>query len=431
MSSLNERMAAFLAELPLVDTHEHIVPEEERLAAAQDLFAWFPHYASSDLMSAGMPLAVLEEVRNPQLPREERWRKFAPFWQAARNTAYCRALLIAARDLHGVTDINADTWQELSEKIAASRRPGWYRYVMRERANIAVSLNDTDYISPRRSDPDLFAPVRRMDDFIAVHSRAELRQLERQCDMAIHSLDDLVDAVGVATERAVRAGYVAVKSALAYRRTLHYEKVTRHEAEEVFNRIPNYLDEQRDRMYPGISLAWREAKPLQDYIMHRVIRAAIDHGLPVQLHTGLQEGTGNLLANSHPGLLVNLLLEYPEARFDLFHAGYPYTSELGVLGKTFPNVYVDACWLHVISPAAARRTLHEWIETVPGHKIMAFGGDYRIVEGAYAHARLAREIVGRVLTEKVEEGYLGEEEALALARRMLHDNARELFRLPV
>jgi hypothetical protein len=85
----------------------------------------------------------------------------------------------------------------------------------------------------------------------------------------------------------------------------------------------------------------------------------------------------------------------------------------------------------VISPAAARRTLHEWIETVPGHKIMAFGGDYRIVEGAYAHARLAREVVGRVLTEKVEEGYLGEEEALALARRMLHDNARELFRLPV
>ena len=429
MSGLRERMAAFVEELPLVDTHEHIVPEEERLAAEQDLFAWFPHYASSDLVAAGLPVPVLEEIRNSSLPVEEKWARLAPYWDMTRNTAYCRTLLIAAKDLHGMADINADTWHDLSEKIRTTRRPGWYRYVLRERAKIEVSLNDTYHIIPNRDDLDLIAPVRRMDDFITVRSRAEIRQVEKDFDAAIHSLDDLVRAIDIATERAVKQGHVAVKSALAYRRILSYEKVTHAEAERLFNRIPNYLDELREQQYQGMGLSWQEAKPLQDYLMHQVIRSAIDHGLPVQLHTGLQEGNGNIIGHSNPTLLANLFFEYPQAKFDLFHGGYPYTGEMASLGKNFPNVYVDMCWLPVISPSVARRALHEWIETVPGNKVLAFGGDYRIVEGAYGHSRIAREVVSRVLAEKVEEGYFGEEEAQALAKRLLHDNAFALFSL--
>lgn len=429
MAGLNARIAAYVDGLALVDTHEHILPESERNAAPQDFFSWFSHYASSDLVSAGMPIPVLDKVRDPNLPLEQRWALFFPYWQAARNTAYCKALLLAARELHGVEDVNPDTYRDLSARIEATRRPGWYREVLRERAGIAVSINDTDYISNDRGDPDLFAPTRRMDDFIALRSRAELREVERRYNLSLHSLDDLVHAIGVAVERAKAAGYVAVKSALAYRRAIGYAKVTRHEAEMVFNRIPNYLDELRERQYPGMGLSWQEAKPLQDFLMHQVIRRAIDHNLPVQLHTGLQEGTGNIVGHAAPGLLANLFFEYPEAKFDLFHAGYPYTSEMATLGKNFPNVWVDMCWVVVISPAVARRVLHEFIETVPGNKIMAFGGDYRFVEGAYAHARLARRVVSQVLAEKVSEGYLDEDEALALGKRMLHDNAWELFRL--
>ena len=163
--------------------------------------------------------------------------------------------------------------------------------------------------------------------------------------------------------------------------------------------------------------------------MHQVIRRAIEHHLPIQIHTGLQEGNGNLVANANPLHLVNLLIEYPEARFDLFHAGYPYQSQMATLGKNFPNAYVDLCWLHVISPWVARQTLHEWIETVPANKIFGFGGDYIFVEGAYAHSRLARDNVAAVLTEKVEAGYLTEEEAVALANKLLRENALRFFRL--
>jgi hypothetical protein len=62
---------------------------------------------------------------------------------------------------------------------------------------------------------------------------------------------------------------------------------------------------------------------------------------------------------------------------------------------------------------------------------MGFGGDYIFVEGAYAHSRIARENIARVLIEKVEEGYLNEEEALKIAFRLLRDNPKELFNLRI
>jgi predicted TIM-barrel fold metal-dependent hydrolase len=127
--------------------------------------------------------------------------------------------------------------------------------------------------------------------------------------------------------------------------------------------------------------------------------------------------------------LVNLLIEYREAKFDLFHGGYPYMGEVLALAKNFPNVYLDLCWLHIISPTAGARMLHEAIETVPANKIFAFGGDFIIPEGAYGHSVLARQVVSRVLTEKVEEGYLSDEEALHLARLILRENPASLYRL--
>ncbi|MGB9797150.1 MAG: hypothetical protein ACPLSK_00855 [bacterium] len=122
-------------------------------------------------------------------------------------------------------------------------------------------------------------------------------------------------------------------------------------------------------------------------------------------------------------------MEYKEAKFDIFHGGYPYTSELATLAKNFQNVFIDMCWLHIISPTVARRALHEWLETVPQNKIMGFGGDYIFVEGAYAHSLIARQNIATVLIEKVEDGYFSEEEAVKIANRLLRDNPVELFNL--
>jgi hypothetical protein len=443
MESINEHIKSEIEKIALVDTHEHIMRESERDKYAVDFSYLFPVYTSSDLVSAGMPPGLMEAARLPMyryrvhwnqrrrvrramaeperedLTTEERWQAIEPFWEATRNTAYAKATLMAIRDIFGIEDLNRDTFLKLSQSIAASRKPGWYRHVLKEKANIGISLLDLDQQSTD-VDRSLFAPVMRMDNFISILTRQDLGYLESDLGIAIHSLDDIVSAMQTALDKHIRAGIAAIKSALAYERILKYDKVTRHEAELVFNRIARHLGEG-----PSFS----EAKPLQDYMMHQVIRAAIATGLPMQIHTGIQEGNANIITNSNPTHLINLFIEYREAKFDLMHGGYPYIHEWASLAKNFANVYADLTWLEIISPTISVNLLHELIETVPGNKIMAFGGDSVIVEMAYGHAKMARSVVARVLSDKIREGYMDEEEAIALAHKMLRSNPMILFKL--
>ena len=432
MSEVGERIRAEVEKIPLIDNHEHIMSQEERKDHAVDLSYLLSPYVCVDMVSAGMAPSLMEAIRFPthrvqpttlpgpvreDMSLEERWRAMAPYWEAMRNTAYSRCFLIAIRDLFGFEDLNDSTYAELSQAITDSRRPGWYHHVLKERAGIELAIND---VGTTQVDRDFFVPVIRLDQFIMARTRQELAILEQQTDMAIHSLGDFVRAMEKALQGHVEAGAVGIKSALGYFRIIHHEKATQHEAEVVFNRVFSHL---------GEGPSWNEAKPLQDYMMHQVIRLAIEAGLPVQIHTGLTHG--RIITDTKPTHLINLFEEYREAKFDIFHGGYPYSSDLATLAKNYTNVYPNLCWVYLISPEMGRRALHEWIETVPGNKILAFGGDSPCPETAYAHSRMAREAVARVLTEKVEDHYLEEEEALTLARKMLRDNPADLFGLTI
>jgi len=443
MSVINEKIKQAVEQIQIVDTHEHTMPESERDQYAVDFGYLFGHYNTSDLVSAGMPSQLMEAVRLPMhhyrrvhvrrmklrrflaeperkdMSLEERWQALEPYWNAIRNTAYAKQTLIAIKDLFGFDDLNRETYEPLSKAIAKSRRPNWYHHVMKDNGIIAVSILDAQISQPDRQH---FAPVMRLDHFIAVRTRGDITALEQESGISIHSLDDLVKAMRATLEKYMEDGIVGIKNGLAYERTLKYDKVTKTEAETVFNRIASQL---------GEGPSWLEAKPLQDYMMHQSIRSAIESGLPMQIHTGLQEGNENIITNANPTLLVNLFIEYREAKFDLFHGGYPYIHEWATLAKNFANVYADQAWVHIISPEIGRQQLHELIETVPGNKIMAFGGDSVTVELAYAHSRMARQVVTRVLSEKVADGYMDEAEAISLAKRVLRDNPAALFKLEV
>jgi len=432
MKGVSERyqvLRGVVEETRLVDTHEHLPQEDERVGSEVDVLATlFPHYASSDLVSAGMSLEELLEVRDARLPLARRWEKFAPFWEKIQNTGYARALNMAVRDLYGLDAIGDETYAEVTRRMREANKKGLYRWVLKEKAGVDVSILDTETTDVDR---DFFAPVMRFDGFITAKERSDLEALEKRCGMPIHSLDDLVKALELDFER-LSGLIVGVKIPLAYRRTLYFDNVGYAEAEKVFRRIHGQrvfkrVEVEGSRITVSEGLSFEEAKPLQDFVVHKLIQLAARRSLPIQVHTGLQEGNENIIANSNPVHLTNLFMEYRQAKFDIFHGGYPYTGELAALAKNFPNVYIDMCWLHIISPSGARAALSEWLDSVPLSKIFAFGGDYRFVEGVYGHARLARENVATVLSQKVEEGAFTEKQAAYIAQRLLRDNARELF----
>jgi predicted TIM-barrel fold metal-dependent hydrolase len=216
---------------------------------------------------------------------------------------------------------------------------------------------------------------------------------------------------------------VCLKLGAAYVRSLRFDKVTRAEAEQDFLEL--FKDNQLPNWRPGTKVG----EAFQNYMMHQVCRLADERGLTLQVHTGIQEGSGNFVVNSNPTLLTNLCLEYENVKFDLFHMGYPYVMEAGNMAKNFRNVFIDMCWGHIISPEAARRALVEWLDAVPANKISAFGGDYCFVEGVYGHQYLARRNVASSLAQKVGDGTLDMETALKISDWLFVENPKRLFGL--
>ena len=421
-SHVYERLHEHISEIPIIDTHEHIPDEAVAIQRKKSLFSFFEHYVSSDLVSAGMPQEALETMRDEtnSLSLAERWNLMAPYWPYARTTGYGRAFVGYMRDLFGIVDVNEASYAELSARIAAAQRPGWHRKVLRDRARIDKAVVTTWPGEPVRSDRDLLLSAPIFDHYATVSTREELQALEKEAGQNIQTLGQLVQAQEAAVERMTRDGAVAAKIFLAYQRPLLFERVEHSHAEHVFDRV--WLSQARD-------LAFEDVKPLQDFMTRRLVGLAAERGLPIQIHTGMQEGNGNYLTNAKPTLLTNLFLDFPDARFDVFHAGYPYWRETGVLAKYFPNVYADLAWLHAISPRSAATILDEWLEIVPSNKILGVGGDSNYVEGAYGHTQTARRVMCGVLTGKVENGYVSINEAQWLATRILRQNAVEALRL--
>ncbi len=420
-----ERIKKAVDNIWLINTHEHLISEDGRLTLTTDLFYLLNSYVKHDLISSGMKEEDLEFVLEPDNPLEERWDKFHPYWEKTKNTGYALCLTIAVRDLFGIEDINENTYKELNEILLASNKKGWYKYVLKDRALIDVSILDPlEKITKIDSNnsKEYFVKVKRFDKFVTINNK-RINEIEKQANVKIYALTDLLNVLDAEFRKAIiEEGIVGIKSGLAYGRILYYEDVPQAEAENIFNKMF-----QRRQL-----LTIDESKKLQDFMMHQVIEYASKYGLPIQIHTGLR--TGNSIRKptetTNATHLANLFLKYKEAKFVIFHGSYPYMAELTVLAKKFPNVYIDMCWMHIISPEASKQYLEEWLLTVPSNKIMAFGGDFgKVVEGTYGHSVIARKNVTEVLTKLVEDGYYSEEDAILIAKRILRENALELYQL--
>ncbi len=423
--SFERNLVAAVDAIPLVNTHEHIIPEEERVALDVDFFSLAGHYAINDMISAGLSGDDLRLVRDESAPAQRRWQAFEPYWNNARFTGYGQALRIAIRDIYGVENISGETLATINDRIRAKNQPGLYEDILIRRSNIEYSVLD-DYWNPApvAPNPKFFVYARKFDRFVSPQSVENVRAIEELTDVSVTNLGGLKRAMERSFEQSLEAGMVNVKSTLAYNREIHYAEVSEFEAEQDVQQL---LNNRRSIPSGFRNRLERPYRRLEDHLFHHLMQLAQEHKIPVQIHTGLHAGNGNFIENSKPTHLTNLFFLYPTVKFDLFHLSYPYQGELSVLAKIFPNVHIDFCWAHIISGHLSRRALHEMLETVPANKLFGYGGDYRYPELSYAHAKMARRNISQVLTEKVEEGFCSETEALELARMLLHDNPDHMF----
>jgi predicted TIM-barrel fold metal-dependent hydrolase len=426
MNSVYASLHGEIERMPVIDTHEHLIfSEEARARECRDVLAeYLIHYLRSDVVSAGLSQDALREVTDPDLPIAERWKLVEPYWEASRFTGYGQALDIAARGIYGIDGVNGQTIEALNEKFLAAAQIGHYRNVLKELCNIEISLLDTWLAQERlEAKSHFFLRVFQPTGFIMPQLYGDFLMQEgiaKRHGINVKTLEDWLEVMERELDWTLTTyGAKVIKTAIAYHRSLRFEDIAYRAAEAQFDKA---LEERG----PGGLIFPAE---LQDYLMHQLMRLAQGRHLTVQFHTGLLEGNGNTLANSDPALLNNLFLKYPGVDFDLFHISFPYQGTACALCKMFPNVFIDMCWAHIISPRAAKSALLDFLDAVPYNKISAFGGDYCFVDGVYGHLVLARQNVARALAQKVEEGTFGEDRAVDIARALFYDNPKRIFKL--
>src|SRR5262249_51903912 len=114
-------------------------------------------------------------------------------------------------------------------------------------------------------------------------------------------------------QKAKAAGAVCLKSTLAYQRTLRFEDVPKARAEQVFG-------------HSRATLSPQDIKDFEDFIMWRLVELSATYELPFQIHTGHARIQG-----SNPMNLVDLIAANPRTKFILFHGGFPWIGETGVI----------------------------------------------------------------------------------------------------
>jgi len=422
--------------LEIIDTHEHLpCKEEDRDMEADVLKEFLGHYFNRDLISAGLPMKDYNRINEEKLSIIEKWKMVEPYWEVSRYTGYGRALDIVARDIYGVERIDGSTIEELNEKFLQTLKPGHFKKILKDKCKISTSLLIVGTLDAKydpqdersiHCDKEFFSPVYNIGDIVFPRFWSDISKIEGQSGIKITSFSRWLEATEIMIDKAYGLGAVALKNALAYLRTLKYERVARSAAEEEFNKAfsTKHMPDWGERPAPI-------GKAFQDYMFHYILDIANRKNMIVQIHTGIQEGSGNILSNSNPELLSNLFLEYPDVTFDIFHISYPYQNELTVLAKNFANVFIDMCWAHIVSPNASVNALCEWFDTVPLNKISAFGGDYLFIDGVYGHLKLAQQDVAKALSIKVDEGTFGIDKAKEIAGMLFYDNPKDIFRLKV
>lgn len=417
-TAVYRRIKQHVDQVRLIDTHDHL-----------QAFENLPFRVKTN-QGEGMTLQSIWAASyypwvHPLAPWPASGR-FTDWWKAAehnfdnaRATSFYRYLLPAFRDLYGVDfdTITAEQAANLNARIFANYRDDkWLREVITKRAKIDLMLVDPywnrldfarnyEFAMPvlnvtglmKGSHPDRF-PNRKESPY----------EYAKKHGLKTDTFDAYLQVVEAIFADAVSKQCVCLKSTQAYERTLSYEKVSQERASKAFG-------------HKRAETSAEDQKAFEDFLFWHVCSLSAKYDLPFQIHTGQARIQG-----SNPLLLTDVIEANPKTKFILFHGGYPWVGETGVIGQKYRNVWIDSVWLPLLSYTMARRAYQEWLDAMPSDRIM-WGADTLNAEGIYGATVYTRDCITEALAEKVERGELREDYAKHIATQILRDNALKLF----
>src|SRR5690606_35758885 len=113
-----------------------------------------------------------------------------------------------------------------------------------------------------------------------------------------------------------------------------------------------------------------------------------DEGLPILFHQGTSPIQEAPLRYTHPLVMDDIALRFPELRVVMAHMGHPFVRETVAVIRKHPHVYADISSIY-LRPWLEWEALTFATEWGCAHKLL-FGSDYPIATSGEAIAGLRR-----------------------------------------
>lgn len=409
-----------ICQIPLIDTHEHLIDESERLycmkpfVTCDDWSTIFGMYTKFDLVSSGMTQKELDFISSQGGDPLEKWKIIEPYWESIKYTGYGQVMLHTINELYGISELSEDNIPVLQEKYEQYRKKGFYQETL-NRANIKSCLVNP----PGRPFKKTELPQLLHQDIDALGMiRMNIEQYNEDILPEVTKLSDWLEVINWWFDKYADKA-VGVKIGIAYFRRLDFKKLDVELAAPIFS-----------KKISGKDLSETEEKILQDYLFWYIVDLASKNGLPVKLHTGCQAMNNFMNMEDimfNPSDCANLCRLSPDTKFIFFHISYPHYESMIALTKHYSNAVLDMCWAWTINPIASIDFLKKYIVTSPINKLMAFGGDDLYIENIVGHAKLARKGIAMALSELIQEKWISEKDAIKIANRIMWKNAEEIY----
>jgi len=400
--SLNASLQSTVNTLPIINTHSHLLQAE-----------FFKEINLRRLIkNAYVSWAAPPFDESVDAPLPEEW------FERVRLNSYFVSLQRGLQELYGITEpLAISTWDAYNDAvIEAHKDPEWHIKVLRDKCRYKYVIQDSYWNPGGASAEEMFVPTFRINMFFYFH---DLLSLDHNGNNVLNyykltepfpSLSCYLSFMYNAIKER-KSDCVSLKCALAYDRDMRFSDETSSVAEQCYERLINSKPKPDD-LYR-----------LQNHVFFRMCEMAGELEMPFQCHVGLGK-----LDRTRAIYLLEAIESNMDTKFVLFHGSYPYLSDIFALCHNLHNIFVDICWLPIVSPAAAERFVDEYIE-VGASNAITWGCDTWTSEESYGALLTARDVLCKVVANKIESGYFSESDGNAFLKGIFSDNAKSIYSL--
>ena len=416
---IDPQLSAEIAKIRAIDNHAH--PVRPQLPGTD-----------KDTEFDALPVDVMDPFTEPVLMREgdprviEAWRRLFGYRHNDLTPDHVHELQDRKKQIFQENGAGYANWvldqlgieTMLANRVAMGPGLAAPRFLWVPFADALLFPLNNSSLAARNSDrKTFFADEERL-----------LKRYLKECGLSRPpgQLDDYLAKVVTATlERQKRAGAVAVKFEAAYLRSLDFDEVNRSDARSIYYG-------SRDVPIPDAVY-----KKLQDHIFRYIAAECGRLGLAVHLHCAWGPGAYFHIAGANP-LLLESVLNDPKlhnTNFVMLHGGWPFTREIAAL-LSKPNAYADFSEQTFMNyPRDVAQSIREWLERAPEKVLFAtdaypFSEEVSWEEAGWIAATAGRQALGLALTGMLRDGEITRDRGIEIARMVLRDNARKLYKLP-